>query len=294
MAVLSVDLAYRRWSDVGIVVLGRASAAQAQEVALRALPPVFPASIIDGHDRGVALEGMPTTPGAIACEIIASESDDEVSGPVDANILAGRLNHLCTVRNIRVMMLDGPQAWKSLSNGLEHSRVSERQLNTAAKTGLPGMVKPVTYRAFAEFCLDIYDALCRRGWRRLETQEQPGSPPDRVLVESYPHAAWKSLGLKPLPSKRRCQTSDLAEAYGALRSIIPFTTNQPPNHDQLQAIVGGLAGLALEEHDTAATRIVGNPPRREGGHWREGFIVLPVLPTRPANMDWLHSMHWLD
>ncbi|MGD0205768.1 MAG: YtpR family tRNA-binding protein, partial [Dehalococcoidia bacterium] len=32
---------------------------------------------------------------------------------------------------------------------------------------------------------------------------------ERVLVESYPYAAWKSLGLKPLPAKRRAKVSDL-------------------------------------------------------------------------------------
>jgi hypothetical protein len=165
--------------------------------------------------------------------------------------------------------------------------VSERQLNTAAKTGLPGMVKPVTYRAFAEFCLDVYDGLCRRGWKRLEAVVQPGVAPERVLVESYPYAAWKSLGLKPLPSKRRCKVSDLAEAYGALRALIPFTTNRPPNHDQLQAIVGGLPGLALEEHNAAGARIVGRPPHREDGHWREGYIVLPLPPVKPLGMRWL-------
>jgi hypothetical protein len=250
MAVLSVDLATRRWSDLGIVVLERASAVEA----------------------------------LVNCEIIPWND----AGPVEAETLAGRLNHLCGVRGIRVMLLDGPQAWKSPSNGLEHSRVSERQLNTAAKTGLPGMVKPLTYRPFAEFCVDVFDALCRRGWRRLSTREQPGASQERVLVESYPFAAWKSLGLKPLPAKRRSKVSDLAEAYGALRSLIPFTTNRPPNHDQLQAIVGGLPGLALEERNTASARIVGNPPRREEGHWREGFIVLPVPPRSSVGLRWLH------
>jgi hypothetical protein len=156
------------------------------------------------------------------------------------------------------------------------------------------MVKPVTYRAFAEFCLDVYDAFCRRGWRRLETREQPGPGPDRILVESYPHAAWKSLGLKPLPAKKRAKVSDLAEAYGALRALIPMTVSRPPNHDQLQAIVGGLPGLALEERNAAGARIVGNAPRREGGHWREGFIVLPLPPAQPVNAAWLNSMRWLD
>ena len=284
MAVLSVDLATRRWSDLGIVVLDRArppQSANPAEPGLRLKPLFSP------------LNEPAQLP--IACEIIPSIApgldSDLTPGPVDANILAGRLNHLCAVRGIRVMMLDGPQAWKSRTNGLDHARVSERQLNTAAKTGLPGMVKPLTYRPFAEFCLDLYGALCRRGWRRLKTRDQPGSPQDqnqeRVLVESYPYAAWKSLGIKPLLSKRRARVSDLAEAYAALRSLIPITTNRPPNHDQLQAIVGGLPGLAIEEHNTAGARIVGNPPRREEGHWREGFIVLPVPPPRPIGAHWL-------
>lgn len=266
MAVLSVDLAYRRWSDLGIVVLDRTRPGLVDQIA--AAPPIH-------------------------CEILPSVVAGQSEGPIDAEILAGRLNHLCALRGIRVMMLDGPQAWKSRTNGFAHARVSERELNTAAKTGLPGMVKPATYRLFAEFCLDVYDALCRRGWRRLDTSDrnvarQERVPQDRILVESYPYAAWKSLGLAPLPSKRRARVSDLAQAYGALRAVVPFTTDRPPNHDQLQAIVGGLPGLALEERDTAAVRVVGNPPRREDGHWREGFIVLPLPPRPPFGLRWLN------
>jgi hypothetical protein len=295
VAVLSVDLAYSLWSNLGIVILDR-------------VPPALPTNL--GHSGcGLPLKPVFAEPNQIgphestlACEIIpafAPGLNDDLSpgptGPVDPNILAGRLNHLAGVRGIRIMMLDGPQAWKSRTNGLEHARVSERQLNRAAKTGLPGMVKPLTARSFAEFCLDVYDALCRRGWRRLATRAQPGSALDqnqeRILVESCPYAAWKSLGLKPLRAKRRAKVSDLAEAYASLRSVIPIITSRPPNHDQLQAIVGGLPGLALEERNAAATRIVGNPPRREDGHWREGFIVLPVPPVgpvKPVALRWLH------
>jgi hypothetical protein len=279
MAVLSVDLAFRRWSDLGIVVLERARAAPAADLwtigAGLPLKRIFaPASLSEPAES------------RIVCEIIPWNDP----GPVEAEVLAGRLNHLCGVRGIRVLMLDGPQAWKSRSNGLEHSRMSERQLNTAAKTGLPGLVKPLSYRPFAEFCLDVYDALCRRGWRRLATRDQPSSQQDqeRVLVESYPYAAWKSLGLKPLPAKRRAKVSDLAEAFGALRSLISLTVDRPPNHDQLQAIVGGLPGLALEERNTDGACIVGTPPRREEGHWREGFIVLPVPPKSTLGLRWLH------
>lgn len=292
MAVLSVDLAYRCWSDLGIVVLDHA---HPQPSARLAQPSMYlqPAS-----DRIHSLDPAAST---ITCEILTwagpeldssrelNPRDGLESTHIDTNLLAGRLNHLCAVRNIGMILLDGPQAWKSRFNGLEHARVSERRLNTAAKTGLPGMVKPLSYRPFAEFCLDVYDALCRRGWRRLDTREQPGSHSDRVLVESYPYSAWKSLGIKPLPAKRRAKVSDLAEAYRALRSLIPITTNRPPNHDQLQAIVGGLAGLALEECSDAGARIVGNPPRREEGHWREGFIVLPIAPLKQNDLRRLHS-----
>ena len=257
VAVLSVDLAYRRWSDLGIAVLSR------------------PAQASD----------------PIACELISWDGSDleeeHQAKPVHPETLAGRLNHLATVRGIRVLLLDGPQAWKSENNGCAHARLSERQLNCAAKTGLPGMVKPATYRTFAEFCIDVYDALCRRGWKRLATQTEPGAVPERVLIESYPHAAWRSLGLQPLPSKRRARVSDLAASFAALQSLIPFTVNRPPNHDQLQAIVGGLPGLALEAQDSGGVRLVGEPPRREEGHWREGFIALPLQPQRASNLNWL-------
>jgi len=265
VAILSVDLACRRWTDLGIVILNRARASQR------------PGSL-----------AVPLSPSLIECRILPSSADGLVEGPVDAEILAGRLNHLCAVNDIRILMLDGPQAWKSQRNGLEHARLSERALNTAAKTGLPGLVKPATYRTFAEFCIDVYDALARRGWRRLETTEREVSSKQRILVESYPHAAWKSLGITPLPGKRRAHVSDLARACAELRRIIPFTTSRPPNHDQLQAIVGGLPGLALEERNNAALRIVGAPPRREEGHWREGFIVLPVPPPRADSLRWLN------
>lgn len=215
--------------------------------------------------------------------------EGEPDGPVDPEILAGRLNHLCAVRNIHILMLDGPQAWKSEKNGLEHARLGERQLNTVAKTGLPGLVKPANHRNYSEFCIDVYDALCRRGWRRLDKRERDADPRQRVLVECNPHAAWKSLGLTPLPTKRRAHISDLAAAYAALRSVVPFTTNRPPNHDQLQALVSGLAGLALEERNNSALRIYGAPPRRENGHWREGFIVLPVPPPRTTS-----GFRWLN
>jgi hypothetical protein len=325
MTVLSVDLASRSWNDLGVVLLSRVTENDLRSPAAAKEANSQQRSELTARERQKALQGMrllgtsdhsltaefspadlqafttPPAPGTIACEILPlrDESEDLTNG-INPEILAGRLNHLCTARGVQVILLDGPQAWKSELNGLTHARVSERQLNTAAKTGLPGMVKPVTYRAFADFCVDVFDALCRRGWKRLATREYPFHANDRILIESYPFAAWKSLGLKPLPSKRRHRVSDLAESMAALRTVVPIALNRPPNHDQLQAIVGGLAGLALtEQYRTArrqsphipaqinlGTRIVGQPPRREDGHWREGFIALPVAPPE-TNIQWM-------
>ncbi len=268
MCLLSVDLASRHWSDLGIVLIE---------------PKPKPAP-----GRGIQ---------AIHCEIfnwrdeLAAAGPRESTPPIDPEILAGRLNHLANTRNVRLILLDGPQAWKSAHNGLAHSRLSERLLNTAAKTGLPGVVKPVTYRAFADYCVDVFDALTRRGWKRLTTTAQPASTAGRILIESYPHAAWKSLGLKPLPSKSRHKISDLADAMAALKALFPLTVSRPPNHDQLQAIVAGLAGLSLTDRQAAqqlrlATKIYGQPPRREEGHWREGFIALPV-PAPGTSIQWM-------
>jgi hypothetical protein len=282
VAILSVDLAHRSWSDLGVVILDRVK---------------LQTALVDAY-------GATVKPDTVQCEIIrftAAGVNSSMSpfapaphtaSPVDPEVLAGQLNHLSNMHGIRSIVMNGPQAWKSDANGLDYARVSERQLNTSAKTGLPGVVTPRSYRAFAEFCMDVYDGLCRRGWRRLSTQGEVAALEDRVLIESCPHAAWKSLGLKPLCSKRRARVSDLAEAYAALNSLVPIVCNRPPNHDQLQAIVSGLPGLAIAERNIAAVRIVGNAPRREQGHWREGFIVLPLPP--PGQENWLNGMRWLN
>ena len=252
MSVLSVDLACKSWSDLGVVLLEQREGQIRAEV-----------------QRWAGAEAPPVVE------------------------LALRLNALAEERGATVLMLDGPQAWKSDDNGYQHQRVSERELNTSAKMGLPGTVLPGTYERFVGYCLALYDALARLGWKRLTTRERPHGAPGKVLVESYPHAAWKSLGIKPLPAKRKCRVSDLAEAWAALTALLPITASQPPNHDQMQAIVGGLPGLALEprrgkgpqvEYSTGS-RIVGRPPTLEGGFWREGFIAVP-LPPQKRSATW--------
>lgn len=251
MAVLSVDLACRSWSDLGVVLL---------------------------EQKGALIQ----------CDVISWQCRE--APPVVE--LAIRLNSLCVERNAGILMLNGFQARKAEDDGHEHCRASERELNTAAKTGLPGTVLPGTHGRFVAYCLALYDALERLGWQRLATREAPEEAgPRKILVESYPHFAWKSLGITPLPSKRRCRVSHLAESWAALTALLPITANQPPNHNQIQAIVGGLPGLALEQRSHLGTRIVGQPPRQEGGYWREGFIA---VPRPPANDNSVSHLHWID
>ena len=59
---------------------------------------------------------------------------------------------------------------------------------------------------------------------------------------------------------------------------------QDLNPDELQAIVAGLAGVALEAGNDTGFELVGRPPCFESGHWREGFIANP-LPGLELNMS---------
>jgi len=110
-------------------------------------------------------------------------------------------------------------------------------------------------------------------------------------VESYPHAAWKSLGLKPLPSKRRTRVSDLAEAFGALRSLIPLTASRPPNHDQLQAIVGGLRDWRSKS-GTQQRRALW-AIRLDGRHGHGGGIHCASVATGAAAESGMAEQHEL-
>ncbi len=149
MAVLSVDLAYRRFSDIGIALL----------------------------------DSLPG--GPIHCEFIRVCEDR-----VTPEIVAVTVDSLCLQRGIRIMLLDGPQGWKSPTSDLTNSRKCERILNTPAKTGLCGTVKPSNYGPFVSFSIAVYDRLTELGWERFSKTESVGGLA-RVLFESFPLSAWE-------------------------------------------------------------------------------------------------------
>ncbi|NNG16087.1 MAG: DUF429 domain-containing protein [Gemmatimonadales bacterium] len=240
MAVISVDLAFKRHGDIGVAVLEK----HGNEVEV---------SCVSLGEAGLVDPPTPDTCAAFIAEF------------------ADRLG-------VRVVLLDGPQGWKSPDNGLEHARVCEHELHTPAKTGLPGQVKPANYRRFVEFSIAVFDRLDGVGWSRLQELALAGMSRG-VTVESYPHASWKPLGIAPLPAKAKATEHDissrailLAERFG-LRLSPPGT----PTHDQLQAIVSGLGGLGIEHQDGTLAAVAGVSPTMIDGTWREGYIVTPRL-----------------
>jgi hypothetical protein len=251
MPVVSVDLTCRNWSDLGVVCL---------------------------EHRGPHIH----------CELV-NWTDESGTFPPPVVELALRLNTLCAERAAGVLMLDGPQAWKEEAGSFEPLAGPSRPASASSN-------QPIPYERFVGYCLALYDALGRLGWRRMAAMDRSPNPGEtlkpgatrKTLVESYPQAAWKSLGIQPLPARRLCRVSDLAETYAALTAVLPLSTNRPPNHSQLQAIAGGLPGLAIasdidgERAIQPAETNLWTPPQHspiDGGRWHDSLSIQPI--TQP-------------
>jgi len=209
--------------------------------------------------RGIDAEFVPLASG-------------ERAGPLSPAWVATACAQVARESGAPLLLIDGPQAWKDASNGLVHARVCEHALHTPAKTGEPGSVKPQPYGAFVAFSIAVFDALHALGWPRLDAARAPRG---RRALEVFPYAAWRRLGLTPLPAKAKCAPPQLAACARALRSAHRVRTSRAPSHDELQALVAGIAGLALLERDASAYELLGEPPTLVDGHWREGFILAP-------------------
>jgi hypothetical protein len=231
MSVLSVDLAYKSYKDIGTVVL----------------------DLINSK------------------EVLCNKLSLKLSGRPNPNELAQELADLAYRYNCNIIMIDGPQAWKHPNNEHEYQRDCERKLNTPAKTGLPGSVLPKNYRPFVCFSIDVFNYLCQLGFPRLENINH-GSL--RLAVESFPLSAWKALGLKNLKAKAKCKENDISAAAFSLTDSFPLRLPNVLTHDELQATVSGLGGLAIDRLNNGF-ELVGQPPVSLDGIWREGFIVNP-------------------
>lgn len=234
--VLSVDLAYVRPTDIGLAVID------------------------EGGRRGAVARVLPA-------DLLG------LTPPLRASQVASALSRCAEREGCSGMTIDGPQAWKAEDNGLVHSRVCDRSLNAPAKVGIPGQGKPRTYIPFIVFSIAVFGALAELGWQLLLSDAQPDAS-RRIVTECLPLAGWRSLGLRPLPAKRRCPSWMIPEFQ---RQLVPYVDlDGPCSHDQLQAVVGGLGMLSLCTGRANRYRLAGSPPILRNETWREGYIVCPL------------------
>jgi hypothetical protein len=237
--VLSIDLAYKRVRDFGICVLE--------------------------SRKGNSLNAVFVPP----CEIIHD--------PPDAGQCADAISNFCEKQKIRVVLLDGPQGWKDPESPLPHSRQCERVLFTQGKTGTVGFAKPAPFTPFAEFSIRLFAELIRLGGQ-LVSDAVPKAPKDGLLiVESYPTSAWRKLGIKPLPGKAAANLIDIRDRLLKLQALLRLQVEREPTHDQLQALVAGIAGIALLAGNPSGCCVQGSRPKEVGGVRLEGFIVNPCI-----------------
>ena len=242
MTILSIDLAYKRYADFGVVAVSHVS-------------------------KGLRCEFLP--------------SPDWSSQPEPERLAAWAVDVAEGLR-ASCIMLDGPQAWKDPNNGVVHSRLCERELNAPAKTGLPGYVKPRNYLPFVTFSIEVFSCLDRFGWPRLNTYSQAEDAALRLpcVIESLPLAAWRALRLPILPAKRKARKEDLADRLARLQTLYPLDlTMQTPSHDQLQALVSGLGAADYIFGNRKRSVVAGVPPRIVEGVPREGYILSPSRQT---------------
>ena len=236
MAVVSVDLAYLDYRDFGMTVL-------------------------EDGPSGAQYELVP----------FANQSAQAPTPQRVADVVID----VCRNVGASLVLLDGPQGWKDPSNGLAHSRLCERILNTPAKTGLPGSVKPANYLGFVEFSIRVFDVFQARG---LERYDPTTWRSDHLsVIESFPMRAWRSLGQPCLPAKSKARDTDIREQLERLVHLGVVTNGGPmPTHDQLQALVAGLGGLGVATGAVHRYEAVGAKPLLFDDTWREGYIVSPT------------------
>ncbi len=193
--------------------------------------------------------------------------------------LTAWLREMVTVHHVQCLCIDGPLGWRSPATESPHCRLSERVVRAPGKTGLPpDGVKPRTYLGFTTFSIALFEA-----WLESADWALPGDPdaaPDAsVVTESFPTAGWRALGLSPLMAKGRASVADVQEAAARLQARTGISLEDVRTHDQLQAVVGGIAGAWWAAGRTELVQLAGAPPFRLDGSWREGYIMIPAVTT---------------
>jgi hypothetical protein len=254
----------------------------------RSNPTVVSADIGYRSYEATGVAVLSGSSGGIHAEFV----DVPLEGAPEPAALAAFLASLAETRGARLLFIDGPQGWRDPNRDPGHSRACEAELNTPAKTGSAGKVKPANYAPFVEFSIALFDHLDSIGWKRLEHEREVVHPFENRAVESFPLAAWKSLGIAPLPAKARSKPEELTSRLKALRMIVPIHLEQEPNHDQLQALVTGLAGFSEVRELNLAPAVHGMEPHMHERIPVEGFIVNPRLAGPGDRLMTIRQQLW--
>lgn len=240
--ILSIDLAYKDYKDFGFCLL-RESAGKVG--AVRYL-----------HYSALGLGGTPK-----------------------ADNFSHRVLSFCLDTGVSILMLDGPQGWKHPDNGLLHQRICEKELHTQAKTGIIGRVKPANFKSFVTFAIDVFSVLNRSGHVSLVIGPRIALPAREILlIETYPHSAWQKLDIPPLAGKKKCTPEQITRNVGELKRLFELPETKIPTHDELSALVAGLAGVAIANSNVSGYTASGVPPKlAPEGYIVEGYIVNPRL-----------------
>jgi len=240
--ILSIDLAYKSYEDFGFCLLEES----------------------DGRVKDIRYPSYQ----AIGLH--------EVPKP---DTFAWKVLNFCQYMGVSILMLDGPQGWKDPDNGLPDRRVCEKRLNTQAKTGTRGNVKPANFKPFVSFSTEVFQLLAQGNIVSLVTEPTIEMSPQRILlVETYPYSAWKSLEIGPLPGKRNpiCNSARIALIAKTLEQSFLLPSVREPSHDELSALVAGLAGIAIAAKNESGYVASGTAPTwTPEGYLLEGYIVNP-------------------
>ena len=95
-------------------------------------------------------------------------------------------------------------------------------------------------------------------------------------IETYPHSAWQQLGIRPLAGKKKCTPEQIAQHAAELKRRFELPETKSPTHDELSALVAGLAGVAIANGNVSGYIASGVPPKLvPEGYIIEGYIVNP-------------------
>jgi hypothetical protein len=237
--ILSIDLASRKYADNGIAFLSRGS-----------LQPQY----------------LKTT-------------DLELSGKPRVADFADKVYRFCENNRVSVLLLDGPQGWKSPKTDIDHMRLCERVLNTPGKTGPIGYVKPKTFLRYIAFSINLFHILrVDYNWS-LFTEDWIKHKRKRWIVETFPSSAWLTLGLQSLPSKRKTTTRQLSKWRKDLGIAMDYKIPSKITHDELQATVVLPVGQAIVEGNPDGIVLAGmDPIITRKGDVLEGWILNPTVP----------------